>query len=74
MKSSYSPPERLANPQAAQVERQQFDDRLRQLEEGHVIIEAPKGLYLRSPNGHFWQLGVDDAGAISATDIGTVRP
>lgn len=74
MTQGYSPPGQLISPQAAQVEREQMQQRTRQLEEGHIIIEAPKGLYLRSPNGHFWQLTASDGGALALIDAGTVRP
>ena len=31
-------------------------------------------LYLQSPNAHFWQLTIDNAGATTWTDIGTTLP
>lgn len=43
----------------------------RRASEEDVIIEHPRRLFLRSPDGHFWQLGVDNAGTITATDVGT---
>lgn len=36
-----------------------------------VVIEYPRRLMLRSPNGHFWAIGVDNAGALTTTDMGT---
>lgn len=45
-------------------------DQQRQNEED-VIIEHPRRLFLRSSDGHFWLLGVDNTGALTTTDMGT---
>lgn len=45
--------------------------RQRDLEEGDIVIEEPRRLLLRSPNGTYFTLSVDDAGALTATDVGT---
>lgn len=37
-----------------------------------VIVD--EGVILKSPNGHYWQLTVDDAGDIDTTDLGTSLP
>jgi hypothetical protein len=47
------------------------DRRLRQAVEDDVIIGDGRRLIIRSPNGHFWNIGVSDAGAITVTDMGT---
>lgn len=39
--------------------------------EEDIIVEHPRRLFLRSPNGHFWLLGVDNSGALTTTDMGT---
>lgn len=31
-------------------------------------------LYIKSPNGHYWSIVIDNAGAITYTDIGTALP
>jgi hypothetical protein len=36
-----------------------------------VVVEDPRRLFLRSPNGTYWQISVTDAGAITATNMGT---
>jgi hypothetical protein len=48
-----------------------LDRRLSRLEAGDVRIEGSRRLFLRSPNGHFWSVGVDNAGALTLTDMGT---
>lgn len=55
--------------------RNEFDRqnrRQRDTEQGHVIIEDPRRLLLRSPNGHYWSIGVTDAGVLTATDVGVM--
>lgn len=54
--------------------RQRADetDRARSREKrDDVVIEDPRRLFLRSPNGTYWQIGVTDAGVITATNMGT---
>lgn len=48
-----------------------LDRRLAQLESADVRIEAGRRLTLRSPDGHFWSVGADNAGALTVTDLGT---
>ena len=36
-----------------------------------AVIETPRRLMLRSPNGHYWALHVHDNGKIDTTDMGT---
>jgi hypothetical protein len=36
-----------------------------------VILGDGRRLILRSPNGHFWNVTVDNLGALTATDMGT---
>jgi hypothetical protein len=48
-----------------------LDRRLSQQETADVRIEAGRRLVLRSPNGHFWSVGVDNLGALTTTDLGT---
>lgn len=53
--------------------RQRLDDndRARDREKREdVVIEDPRRLFLRSPNGTYWQIGVTDAGAITVTNMG----
>lgn len=39
-----------------------------------IVDNAEKGLVLKSPNGTFWRLTVDDAGNLMAEDIGPDKP
>lgn len=39
-----------------------------------AVYEAGVGVVLQSPDGHFWRLSVDNAGAVSTTDLGTDKP
>jgi hypothetical protein len=48
-----------------------LDRRLGRVETGDVRIEAGRRLFVRSPNGHYWNITVDNAGTITATDVGT---
>lgn len=43
----------------------------RELEEGDVIVEHPRQLLLRSPNGTFFALAVGDTGVLSAVNMGS---
>lgn len=39
-----------------------------------AVYESGVGVVLQSPDGHFWRLSVDNAGAVSTTDLGTDKP
>lgn len=41
------------------------------LKNDDVLIDLNRRLILRSPNGHFWNVAVSDAGALTVTDMGT---
>jgi hypothetical protein len=47
------------------------DRRIRKATDEDVIIGDGRRLIIRSPNGHFWNITVSDAGVIAATDMGT---
>lgn len=36
-----------------------------------VTIEDPRRLFLRSPNGTYWQVSVSDAGVLITTNMGS---
>lgn len=36
-----------------------------------VTIEDPRRLFLRSPNGTYWQVSVTDAGVLTTTNMGS---
>lgn len=36
-----------------------------------VLIDGDRRLKLRSPNGHFWAVTVNNAGALATVDLGT---
>ncbi|MCP3735619.1 hypothetical protein M9979_12120 [Sphingomonas sp. RP10(2022)] len=65
-----------------QNEAQDSNNRLRQrLDEGDrarsrakredVVIEDPRRLFLRSPNGTYFGITVSDAGVLTATNMGS---
>ena len=55
------------------VERQMVDitDYLRLVADEDVRVDGGRRLVLRSPDGHYWSITVDNAGALATTDIGT---
>lgn len=44
---------------------------IRKIAEEDVMLSDERRLVLRSPDGHFWSLGVDNSGALTTTDLGT---
>jgi hypothetical protein len=52
----------------------EHDRKLKRLERDDVLIGDGKRLIVRSPNGHFWNITVDDTGLIAATDLGASAP
>ena len=38
------------------------------------VFEAPAGPVLRSPDGHYWRVSVDNTGALVTADLGLDRP
>lgn len=67
----------MAGPPSNQIDRQtrsalaDMDRRLAGAENNDVLIGDGRRLIIRSPNGHFWNVGVSDAGALVITDLGT---
>ena len=50
----------------------QDQDRMRRAaDEADVVIETPRHLKLRSPNGTYFIISVDNAGVLSTTAAGT---
>lgn len=39
-----------------------------------IIDDSTNGLVLKSPDDHYWRVTVDNAGALTTTDLGTVKP
>lgn len=39
-----------------------------------IVDNSAKGLVLKSPDAHYWRLTVDNAGALTTTDLGLVKP
>lgn len=35
-----------------------------------LIVEMPRRLFMRSPNGTYWQVSVDDTGKLVTTNVG----
>lgn len=42
--------------------------------ERDVVIMNERRLILQSPNGHFWEIAVDDTGAVVGVDLGASLP
>lgn len=40
----------------------------------YLSNQATAGIILKSPNGHYWRMTVNDSGVTSAADLGTGRP
>ena len=53
----------------AELERQRRKQR--EIEEADIVVEHPRRLLLRSPNGSYWALAVADNGTLTATDAGS---
>jgi len=39
-----------------------------------IVDDSANGLVLKSPDAHYWRITVDNAGALTTTDLGTVKP
>lgn len=40
-----------------------------------IIIDTfGKGVVLKSPDGHYWRVQVDNTGTLTVTDLGTTKP
>lgn len=39
-----------------------------------IVDDSTKGVVLKSPNGHYWRLTVDDNGMLATVDLGTDKP
>jgi len=39
-----------------------------------VVDDASKGIVLKSSNGHYWRLTIDDGGNLVAEDVGIEKP
>lgn len=61
---------RIDNERSLRSRLEQQDRRLARSEREDVIVDLERRLLVRSPNGTFWSITVDDLGAISATSMG----
>lgn len=61
---------RLRDERQVRAAIEEQERRRRQAQQEDVRIENGRRLILRSPNGNFWSITVDDAGALTATDLG----
>jgi hypothetical protein len=53
-------------------QRADANDRTRNRDnQADVVIEDPRRLFLRSPNGTYFSVSVDDAGTLSTVNMGT---
>lgn len=39
-----------------------------------IVDDSANGLVLKSPDAHYWRVTVDNAGALTTTDLGLVKP
>jgi hypothetical protein len=39
-----------------------------------VVDDSAKGVVLKSPDGHYWLVTVDNTGALNTSDLGTSKP
>lgn len=39
-----------------------------------ITDSTTKGLVMKSPNGHYWRASINNAGALTWTDLGTTKP
>jgi hypothetical protein len=65
---------RLGTERLTRAALDEHSRRLRRAEDNDVLIGDGRRLIVRSPNGHFWNITVDDAGVIAATDMGAEAP
>lgn len=64
--------EQIAQDLQRQRDRLDSADRKRRQDvEGDVVIDGPRRLLLRSPNGTYFSIGVSDAGVLTTTNMGT---
>lgn len=61
---------RLRDERQVRAAIEEQERRRRQAQQEDVRIENGRRLILRSPDGHFWSLGVDNTGALTTTDLG----
>lgn len=57
--------------QLQRVRNEETDRRARLQSAADVVIEAPRSLKLRSPDGTYWGLVVDDSGNLSTVNMGS---
>lgn len=43
-------------------------------EQNIVIDNSASGLVLKSPNGHYWQVKINNSGVLTQTDLGINKP
>lgn len=41
---------------------------------GYILIDSEQKIAWQSPDGHWWEVTIDNAGAITTTDLGTTPP
>ncbi len=50
------------------------DRRQREDAQADIVIEHPRRLYLRAPNGTYWEVSVGNTGILSTTNVGGTLP
>lgn len=82
MASSFVIPNKPTDPQQLRQVLVQIQTALQRkvpvTDSGYMIIEDAAynniRLAIKSPDGHYWRLQVDNTGLLFATDLGTTRP
>ncbi len=69
MSSRRVPP--INNERQLRAELEDTKRKQMRLENEDLVVEFPRRLLLRSPNGTYFAITVDNAGALSAINVGT---
>ena len=47
---------------------------IRALEEGDIVVESPRRLFIRDTDGIYWTVEVSTAGVLTTTSVGATLP
>ena len=47
---------------------------IRALEEGDIVVESPRRLFIRDTDGIYWKVEVSTAGVLTTTSVGATLP
>jgi hypothetical protein len=69
--SDYRQPPLINDQRQLREELGRSNRRQRALEQDDIVVEHPRRIVLRSPNGHYWAISIHDDGTLAASDVGT---